>query len=246
MRIMKSKLFWGTLSAFLLVCLLVVLYFLPLTVNDHFIVWVSNHRFTGLSDNNTDLFFTSKITSQGSDSIEWAGNGLEKDAYVGNISSMSLCDGLLVWVNDSLNLFDYPLVGESDHYSNIYLNVVNVTAEASKEGTDPIPISYFSYTQSPASVYVDLNQTEAILGIKGNESYSLSISMVIGYYLSIPALPSHSNDPSTIVSEKTIDLGQIVINCTNGLRNYAHIDFPYQEFSYSVTVPYVKTLIPFS
>jgi hypothetical protein len=124
-------------------------------------------------------------------------------------------------------------------------NGISDSARA-KDGTNPIPISYFNNTEnSRAAVYVDLNQTEAILGIKGNESYRLSISMVIDYYLSIPALPFHSNNPSNIASEKKMNLGQIVVNCTNGLRNYAHIDFPYQEFSYSVTVPFVKTVIPF-
>jgi hypothetical protein len=243
----RSKRFIVTLLLVILVSSLITLYFLPVEVNDQITIWLSNHRFEGFIGNETALFLFSDIgSSQMSNTIEWSGNGLKADISIENISSISLCEGLLMWANDSLNRFHYPVVSEGNQDPNIHLNVLSVSAEASRGNTSPTQITYFDNgIKSKAYAFVDLNQTEATLGIKGNESYRLSINMVLDYYLNIPTPLFHSNSSSKIVAEKTVSLGEVIINCTNGMHTSAHVDLPYQSYSYNISVPFIETIFPF-
>ena len=186
----------------------------------------------------------------GRDGIRWRGNGLNSGVYIGNVSFLSLADGITMWTNDSLGLSSFPNVGEKDpaFEDEIYFHISRVRVQGSKEGTNPISVPYFNPWadgESHSHAYVDLDQVESILAIEGSESYRLSISMVINYYLRTPAPPFHSSNHARLLEEKMVDLGNITIYCNNGSSEYAHVDFPYQKFSYSVEVPFSSTLFTF-
>jgi len=238
----------------LTVCILTLsflgLYIAPVETTDTVKIWFSNDRCLGLSQDNETAFFSfADITSRKSGAIiNWNKNGLEADAYVGNVTILSLSDGLVMWANDSLSVYHFPIVGDSDEYysDKLYFNVQNVVITASREGSSLRAIPYFDIhgqVNVPKSyAYVNLNQVEASLGIGGNTSYTLSVSMSVSFTTSFPAPPLHASNPSKITEQKTINFGSIKISCINGQRTLAHISFPYRVFSYSVKVPYVQTI----
>ena len=232
----------------ILILLFAGFYFAPFKAGDKVTIWFSNHRFKGFNTTDTPaVFIFSNITS-GDNGINWRGNGLNASIYVGNVSFISLADGITMWANDSQGFFNFPIVSENDQAfrDEIYFSISNVRINACKEGTKPISVPYLSPEQSSyAYVYVDLDQVESMLSIEGREFYRLSISMVIKYYLSVPAPPFLSSSPNKIVEEKTVDFGNITIHCINGSREYAHVDFPYQEFSHPIEVPYISTVSTF-
>jgi hypothetical protein len=241
----KNSLRLASILSFTLILLIAGFYFMPLKATGKVTVWFSNHRFEGF--NITDapsVFIVSNITSD-DNTINWKGKSLNANVYVGNVSFISLADGIIMWANDSLGVFNFPMVSENDQaFANeIYFSISNVRVYASKEGTKPMSIPYFNHDESSnAHIYVDLDQVESILSIEGRDSYRLSISLIINYYLSVPAPPFLSNSPNKILDEKRVDFGSINVYCNNGSSEYAYVDLPYQEFSYSVDVPYISTL----
>lgn len=258
MGIGKRRLYLLLLAG-LLIGSLIILYFAPFTVTDHVSVWFSNHRLSGFTKGGeTAIFESAVITSQGSDMGEWSGNGLEQDVYVGNVTVMSLSEGIIMWVNDSLHAYQFPVIADGDQYYSDKLcsSVLNVNISASKDGTEQIPIPYYntvvlspeglsllSDTMKKSYAYVDLDQVDALLGIHGEESYTLSISMDLFYQVNFPAPPFHASNPSQMTNQKTINFGNIIVSCVGGRHAYAHINFPYQELSFQITVPYVKTIL---
>ena len=216
-------------------------YFLPFKVSDNVTVWFSNHRFRGFNEVADYPVFRYAEPGPGHS------KGLNETAYIGDISFIGIADNIAMWATDSMGLSNFPIVGEkqSTFEDELYFHISDVRVEGSKEGTDPISIPYiipWSSDDSYCHAYVDLDQVESLLAIEGNESYRLSISMVINYYLKTPAPPFHSSNPTQIMDEKTVNFGNITISCNNGSREYAHVDLPFQTFSYSVEVPFSSTL----
>jgi hypothetical protein len=224
-------------------------YFMPFKVTDKVTVWFSNNRFRGFNEvSDYPVFIVANIVS-GRDGILWRDKGLNESVYIGDVSFISLADGIIMWVNDSIGSSNFPNVGEktSAFEDENYFYISNVRVQGSKDGTSPISVPYFNPWDDEKSychAYVDLGQVESILSINGNESYRLSISMDINYYVRVPAPPFLSSSPNRISEEKTVDFGNITVYCENGSHEYAQVDFPYQTFSHPVEVPYINGLFP--
>lgn len=219
-------------------------YFLPFKVSDNVTVWFSNHRFRG--HNGVADYPVFRVAEIGPGSSK----GLNESVYIGNVSFLAIADNIAMWATDSRGLSSFPSIGQRDPFfeDEIYFRVSDVRVQGSKEGTNPILIPYFNPKADEDTydnAYVDLDQVESLLAIEGSESYRLSISMVINYYLKAPELPFHSSNPTKIMDEKTVDFGNITISCNNGSHEYAHVDLPFQSFSYSVEVPFSSTLFGF-
>lgn len=258
MRTRRLYLYLSVLG-FFLIGSLIILYFAPFTVTDYVNVWFSNHRFEGFTKSGETIFYHSMISSHGSSVVEWGGNGLEQDVYVGNVTAISLSEGIVMWVNDSLNVYQFPLIADGDEYysDKLYLSILSVRVTASKNGTEQISVPYYntpvlspeglnllSDKTKKSYVYVDLNEVDALLEIHGEESYVLSISMDLFYKVNFPAPPFHTSNPSQITGQETMDFGHIGVSCIDGRHTYAHINFPYLKLSRPITVPYVKTILP--
>ena len=199
------------------------------------------------------------IGSHDSYRVEWSGNGLEKDVYVGNVTIVSLSEGIFMWANDSLNAYRFPLVVNGDEFysDKLQCDVLDVEIMSSKDGMKQIPVPYYgvvavssqganlSNDSTRASyVYVDLDEIDALLEIRGEESYTLSVSIEVFYRVNFPTPPFLTSNPSQITGQETINFGHINVSCVDGRHTYAHINFPYHKFSYSITIPYVKTILP--
>ncbi len=226
-------------------CVLIVsimgFYFAPLTVTGQVNVWFSNNRWYA----GDELLYYSKITSHGN-SIEWMGNGVEGEAYIEDVSTISMSDGIVMWANDSLNVYQFPTTSANDEYysSKLYSSVSNIRVFASKDGTKvSVPYSNTLVLNSKGtSTFVDLDKTDALLGVSGNMSYTLSIAAVVDFRVSFSALPFKVSSPKQITDSQNVNFGNITISCVNGRHMYAHVNFPYQRYSYSIAVPYVETL----
>jgi hypothetical protein len=224
--------------------LAIAIYFAPLTVDDEVTIWLSNRRFESFLQNGTTAtFVNSNIYQDGT--VHWDGQGLHENVTLANATTISMSEGLTMWGNDSLKLFKFPLASDTDQFymDNFYLSITNVSITAQKLGVLPQSVVSFKYPgQSDAYSYINLTQVESMLSVKGNETYRLSISMGLNYYIDIPNLPFLSNNPSRLVGEKTVNVGTIEVECINGAHAYANIDYPYQSWQYHVSVPYVKQL----
>jgi hypothetical protein len=78
----------------------------PNTVN----VWISNGRCVGLDNSNdTAAFAFANVVTNATAAI-FFGEGFQKQVNVSEVRFLSLCDGIMIWANDSLNAYNYPLV----------------------------------------------------------------------------------------------------------------------------------------
>jgi len=237
-----------------------MLYFAPLAVTDHVKVWFSNHRFSGFTKSGeTAVFHVAMIGSHDSYMVEWSGDGLKKDVYVRNVTFVSLSEGIVMWANDSLGAYRFPVVVNGDEFysDELLCDVLDVEVTASRNGIEQISVPYYggvvlspqgasllNNTTRASYVYVDLGEIDALLEIHGEESYTLSVSMELSYRVSFPALPLLASNPGQIMGRETVNFGYINVSCVEGRHTYAHISFPYHKFSYPITIPYVKTILP--
>jgi hypothetical protein len=237
-----------------------VLYLAPLTVTDHVEVWFSNHRLSGFTEGgDLAVFHIALIGSTGIRTVEWSGDGIEKDAYVGNVTFLSLSEGILMWANDSLGAYRFPAVVDGNEFfsDELRCDVLDVQITASKDGMKQIPVPYYGSevlspdgpsltddTTDTSYAYVDLDEIDALLEVQGEESYTLSVFMELSYRVSFSALPLLATNPAQITGHETIDFGHINISCVEGRHTYAHISLPYRKFPHVITVPYVKTILP--
>ncbi len=177
-----------------------------------------------------------------------ARDGLVADFDVRNISTLSLSEGILMWVNDSQSALKLPITGNWDNYNRLSFMVKNISAIASQDGNNQVQIPYFDSKGgmdfSKSSLYFDLNEVEKLLKINGNTSYTVSIGMILSFEVNLPSLQFHTITPSQLKDKKTFDFGFINVTCVNGERTFAHVDFPYQKLVYPVEIPYIQTLIP--
>jgi len=241
----------------------IIFYFAPFTVIDYANIWFSNYRFQGWSKEGDNIFYVAAIKSHGVgeyEEINWCGNGLELNAYIKNITVMSLSEGIVMWVNDSLNTYKFPIVGESDLYfsEKLYFNVLDLKVTALKEGMKQIRVPHYNRvglspdgvylfndsTKPKSYVYLNLTEIDTFLETRGEEFYILSISMDLLYKINFPTPPFYSYRPSQIMDQKTINFGYVNVSCVDGKHTYAYVRFPYQKFSYPITLPHVQTALP--
>jgi hypothetical protein len=213
-------------------------FLLSASVEDKVTVWVSNHMFEGLDAYGNSTRFLAQIKSQQSD-VYWEGNSLDLNVTVANFTEISLCQGVLMWINDTVGHYNnwFTTYEFADDY---FVKYSNFTAVASTNGNNSTAVPYFNRGHEDITyAFVNLDQIENALGIRGNESYRLSISVNAFYFFKTPKSVFHSVDPSLISDQKNIDLGYIEVFCVNGTRSYAHVYFPYQVFTHSINVPLI-------
>ncbi len=117
--------------------LFVGLYFYPATAPNTVNIWLANARCSGFNDDNlTVLFEHAQIKKDVLGTITFVGNGLEADAYVGNVTNLSLCDTLFVWANDQRNLYSFDVISEGDESfaDELYTKVLDVNVTARQDG----------------------------------------------------------------------------------------------------------------
>jgi hypothetical protein len=126
----------------------------------------------------------------------------------------------------------------------IYLSVTNIRATVTIEGKSPVTVETFnphgSIAEGKAYAYADLDKVENLLGIKGNMSYTLSVTADTAISITLPPFIGLSSNPSKLTRQQTMDFGSIEIMCVNGVRHYAVIDFPYRTVTFAVQSPYLQ------
>jgi hypothetical protein len=216
----------------------------PNTVN----VWISNGRCSGLDkDNGTAGFVFANVVENESRAV-FREEGLHKQMNVSETKFLSVCDGIMIWANDSLNAYRFPLVSDDDPYftDSIYLSVKNIHTTVTAGGKSPVTVETFnphgSIAEGKAYAYVDLDKTENMLNIKGNMSYTLSVTADTAVSVALPPFMGLSSNPDKLTQKQTMALGSIEITCENGVRQTAAIDFPYRTVSFAVQSPYLQTI----
>jgi hypothetical protein len=225
--------------------LFLVIYFYPLTAKDTASVWFSNWRcVTYDGDDAVGLKFAN-ITIDNQGLTQFRDDGIIDNVYVGNLTGISLADGIVIWANDSLNAYNFPLVSlDYTHSDRLYANALSVTAILSYEGVNyTIPKTNFNHMQELTQLDVNFSELEAQIHPTGNTSYTLSISIEVYFEASFSSPPFLSTSPSKIASQEVVDLGNISITCINGQRSYAQINFPYVRFSYPISIPFIQALL---
>jgi hypothetical protein len=216
----------------------------PNTVN----VWIANGRCRGHDkDNKTAVFVFANVVSNESGAI-FRETGLHKQVNVSEAKYLSVCDGLLIWANDSLNAYRFPIVSDGEAYfeDSIYMSVNNIHTTVAVEGKSPVTVDTFSpyvSTEGNAYVWVDLDKVENMLDVKGNMSYTFSVTADTAISVTLPPFIGLSSTPDKLTRQQTMDFGSIEVVCVNGVRQYAVIDFPYRTVSFSVQSPYLQTII---
>jgi hypothetical protein len=239
------------LAALLLVLLissLIVVYVSQLKSPNTVNVWLSNGRCTGLDkDNGTAVFVFANVVENESGAM-FREQGLHKQVNVSEARFLSVCDGIMIWANDSLNAYHFPVVSDDDPYfmDSIYLSVTNIHTTVTTEGKNPVAVETFnphgSIAEGKAYAYVDLDKVENMLGVKGNMSYTFSITADTAISIALPPFIGLSSNPDKLTRQQTMDFGSIEVVCVNGVRQYAVIDFPYRTVSFTVQSPYLQTI----
>ena len=216
----------------------------PNTVN----VWISNGRCNGHDkDNRTAVFVFANVVENESGAI-FREKGLHKQVNVSEAKYLSVCDGILIWANDTHNAYHFPVVSDGEAYfaDSIYMSVTNIHTAVAAEGKSPVTVDTFnpygSITEGDAYVSVDLDKVENIVGVKGNMSYTLSVTADTAISVTLPPFIGLSSNPDKLIREQIMDFGSIEIVCVDGVRQYAVIDFPYRTVPFAVQSPYLQTL----
>jgi len=217
---------------------------MPNTVN----VWISNDSCIGMNVRNETsavIFANIKTNDSGT---HFYGDGLRGQVNVSDVKLLSICRGVLIWANDSLNTYQFPMLRDRDHLlgDTLYLEVTNLHTVAAVEGKSSVMVETFNIhgpiADQKAYAYVDLDTVENSLNIQDNMSYTLSITANISTHVTLPPIFGLSSSPDKLFEQKTIALGTIEIKCINGIREIAYIDFPYIFRSFPVQTPYLHTI----
>jgi hypothetical protein len=233
----------------LLALSLVGVYLIQLKVPNTVIVWVSDARCSGGDTINPILLLAfAKIKTSNTGEVAFTGDGISEDVIVRNVTTLSMSEGIYLWANDSLNAYPYPVITDADQYfiDKLYATVSNLTVKVQTNYSSPQTVPHFNIhpiTDPPKSYsYVNLDEVESMLDIEGNESYKLSVSADVVFSVTFPKNMMGASVPGKIVDKQTVDFGSITVSCVDGVRQMAHLDFPYRVFSFQVETPYLQTI----
>ncbi len=235
------------LVAILLAIILIISFFsiftTQLTVPNTINVWLSNARCSGFDAQNKSILLAFAPIKSNSTEIIFSNNGINSEVGIQDIITLSMSEGIYLWANDSLGVFDFPIVTDNDEYykSKIYANITNFKVTGTTENSKSSSITTFNIfsliNDNRSYHYVNLNEAENMLGISGNQSYILSIVADVNFSLSLKG-----SEPNSYFFNETLDFGSIKITCFNGIRRSAFIDFPYKNLSLSINTPIFDSL----
>jgi hypothetical protein len=211
-------------------------------------VWISNGRCLGLDNHNDTVVFVFANVVENESGAIFRGAGLQKQANVSEVRFLSVCDGIMIWANDSLNAYHFPVIFDGDSFfmDSIYMIVTNIHTTVAVEGKSPLKVETFnphgSIADGKAYSYVDLDEVENLLVVKGNINYTLSVTADTTIRVALPPFLGLSSNPNRLIQQQTMALGSIEIVCVNGVRQIAIVDFPYRSLSFGVQSPYLQTI----
>ncbi|MCW4024799.1 MAG: hypothetical protein NWF01_07175 [Candidatus Bathyarchaeota archaeon] len=222
------------------------LYFFPHPVNDSISIWLSNDRCVAFDEDGNMIVKYANITIASDGETMLRDNGLVDSLYVGNITTISMLDGIVMWANDSQNIFSYPLVSlDYPVYSELFGTVDNVKVTLHQGNLSQIiPHSNIDKEAELTQFDINLDDIESLINTSGNTSYTLTLSVDINFHVAFSTLPLLSTTPSIINDRATVDLGNLTVDYIDGHRSYVQINFPYSELSYSIYVPFIETVLP--